>query len=77
MRAAPEPTNTTILYVEHLDEATAEAAWYARQIAGSDYHPVYVPHERRTRDPRGYWWEFSGGGTRIEVLERRVPAGLL
>ena len=71
VRAAPEPTNTTILYVEHLDEATAEASWYARQIAGSDYHPVYVPHERRTRDPRGYWWEFSGGGTRIETLERR------
>ena len=71
VRRAPEPTNTTILYVEHLDEATAEAAWYARQIAGSDYHPVYVPHERGTRDPRGYWWEFSGGGTRIETLERR------
>jgi amino acid transporter len=77
VRRAPEPTNTTILYVEHLDEATAEATWYARRIAGSEYHPVYVPDDRqmpddrRKPDPRADWLEFSGGGTPIETLERR------
>ena len=71
VRRAPEPTNTTILYVEHLDEATAEATWYARQIAGSKYHPVYVPDDREKPDARGDWQEFSGGGTPIETLERR------
>ena len=25
------------------------AAWYARQIAGSEYHPVYVPDDRQAR----------------------------
>jgi amino acid transporter len=34
VRAAPEPTNNVVLYVESLDPATATAAWYARQIAG-------------------------------------------
>jgi amino acid transporter len=69
VRAAPAPTNTVILYVENLDVATAEAAWYARQIAGSDYHPVHVPGHERRPDPRERWLDFSGGGTQIETLE--------
>jgi hypothetical protein len=69
VRAAPAPTNTVILYVEDLDVATAEAAWYARQIAGSDYHPVHVPGHGRRPDPRERWLDFSGGGTQIETLE--------
>jgi hypothetical protein len=69
VRAAPAPTNTVILYVEGLDVATAEAAWYARQIAGSDYHPVHVPGHERRPDPRERWLDFSGGDTQIETLE--------
>jgi amino acid transporter len=71
VRAAPAPTNTVILYVEELNAATAEAAWYARQIAGQDYHPIYVPDERLHPDLRRHWCDFSGGGTPIETLERR------
>jgi hypothetical protein len=71
VRAAPEPTNTVIVYVESLDAATGEAAWYARQIAGPDYHPVFVHDDRRDPDPRERWSDFSGGTTPIETLERR------
>ena len=39
------------------------------QIAGHDYHPVWVEDGRRRPDPRGRWWDFTGGGTRIEPLE--------
>jgi amino acid transporter len=71
VRAAPEPTNTVVVYVEELDAATAEAAWYARQIAGTSYHPVVVRDDRARRpDPRGRWWDFSGGGAPIEALEK-------
>jgi amino acid transporter len=70
VRAAAEPTNTVVVYVADLDAATAEAAWYARQIAGTAYHPICVRDDRRRPDPRGRWWDFSGGGTPIEALDK-------
>jgi amino acid transporter len=67
--AAPPPSNTVVLYVEGFDEATRLANWYARQIAGNDYHPIHVLGSSG-RDLRGRWWDWSGGGTVIEALER-------
>ncbi len=67
--AAPPPTNTVVLYVEAFDEATRLANWYSRQIATNDYHPIHVLGSSR-RDLRGRWWDWSGGGTTIEALER-------
>jgi len=69
VRAAPEATNTVVLYVEKLDEATQRAAWYAREIAGSRFHAVFVRDGGRQVDPRGQWWDFSGGGVRLEMLD--------
>ncbi len=69
VQASPTATNTVVLYVESLDPATRLAAWYAGQIAGNEYHPVWVEDGRRRPDPRGRWWDFAGGGTRIESLE--------
>jgi hypothetical protein len=67
--AAPPPTNTVVLYVEAFDDATRLANWYARQIADQDFHPIHVLGSSR-RDLRGRWWDWSGGGTVIEALER-------
>ena len=39
------------------------------EIAGTAYHPVWVEDGRRRPDPRGRWWDFTGGGTRLEPLE--------
>jgi amino acid transporter len=78
VRAAPAPTNTVVVYVEALDEATRAAAWYARHIAGTNFHAIHV-RDPRHADPRGRWWDFSGGGVRIETLradEGRVDAVL-
>jgi amino acid transporter len=69
VKASPAATNRVILYVDSLDPATKLAAWYAKQIAGNDYHPVWVEDGRRRADPRGRWWDFTGGGTRIEPLQ--------
>ena len=30
------------------------------------HHPVWVEDGPRRPDPRGRWWDFTGGGTRIE-----------
>jgi amino acid transporter len=70
VRAAGEPTNTVVVYVESLDPATGLAAWYAREIAGTGYRAITVRNDRRRSDPRGGWWDFSGGGVAIEALER-------
>jgi amino acid transporter len=69
VKASPEPTNKVVLYVGGLDPATKLGAWYAHEIAGQSYHPVWVADGRSKPDPRGRWWEFTGGGTRIEPLE--------
>jgi amino acid transporter len=68
VRAAPEPTNHVVLYVESLDPATATAAWYARQIAGRAYHPITVGDEGRRLDSR--LWTIVGDGARMEHLEQ-------
>jgi amino acid transporter len=70
VRAFTNPTNDVVVYVEQLDSATRIAAWYAHEIAGREFHPVWVQDGRRRPDPRGRWWDFSGGGTAIEALEQ-------
>ncbi len=67
--SAPPPTNTVVLYVDAFDEATRLANWYARQVADHDFHPIHVLGSSG-RDLRGRWWDWSGGGTVIEALER-------
>jgi len=69
VKASPTATNRVVVYVDGLDPATKLAAWYAEQISGHDYHPVWVEDGRRRPDPRGRWWDFTGGGTRIELLQ--------
>jgi amino acid transporter len=72
--SAPTPTNTVVLYVDAFDDATRLANWYAREVAGHDFHPVHVLGSSG-RDLRGRWWDWSGGGTVIEALEREdTPA---
>ena len=67
VRAAPPATNTVVVNVEALDSATREAAWYARRIAGTQYHAIWA-RGTNGADPRGRWWDFSGGGVAIESL---------
>ena len=69
VKAAPHATNAVVLYVEGLDPATRLGAWYAHEIAGTAYQPIWVEDGHRREDPRGHWWELSGGGTRIQPLE--------
>jgi amino acid transporter len=69
VKASPQPTNNVVLYVDELDPATRLASWYAHEIAGQSYHPVWVANGHSKSDPRGRWWDFTGGGTRIEPLE--------
>ena len=66
VKAAPPATNTVVLPVSELNEATRLAVWYAKTIAG-DLRAVHVPMPGK-RDPRGRWWEFSGGLGPLEVL---------
>jgi amino acid transporter len=68
VRKSGEAKNTVVLYVESLDPATSRAAWYAKSISGGRYHPIHV-RSAHGSDPRGGWWDFSGG-PRIETLEQ-------
>ena len=67
--AAPPATNSVLVHVRELDDATREAVWFARQIAGRSFRGVHVRGSAPLgRDPRGSWWEFSEGAEPLELL---------
>jgi amino acid transporter len=69
--AAPPPTNTVLVHVRELDDASREAVWFARQLAGHEFRGIHVQDSAAPgQDPRGRWWDFSGGGRPLEVLPR-------
>ena len=69
--AAPPATNTVLVHVHQLDEATREAVWFARRISHGEFRGLYVYGSAPSgSDPRGRWWEVAGPSP-LEVL----PAG--
>jgi amino acid transporter len=66
--AAPPPRNSTLLLVESIDEATADALWFAEQT-GNGFRAVHVP--RRGTDPgiKPRWFRFSDERSHLEVLD--------
>ena len=66
-RARGGLTNEVVLPVEELDAATRFGVWYARAVAGKEFRGIHVP-QAGERDPRGSWWEFSGGAGPLEVV---------
>jgi amino acid transporter len=67
-RARTDLTNQIVLPVAELNASTRFAVWYARAVAGRSFRGIYVA-QRGAPDPRGQWWEFSGGAERLEVVE--------
>jgi amino acid transporter len=67
-RARGDLTNHVVLPVAELDAAPRFAVWYARSIAGKKFHGIYIPGREGGRDPRGDWWEFSGGSGPLQVI---------
>ena len=67
--AASQPRNTTLLLVESLDDATAEAAWFAREISTSGFRALHVP--TRSTDPgiRPRWFRLDADLPQLEVLD--------
>ncbi|HEU5372716.1 MAG TPA: APC family permease [Gaiellaceae bacterium] len=68
-RAAGEPTNTTLLWVDAINVATEGALWYARQIAHDA--PLRAFHARGRNSDTGIrprWFDFSSGTPPLELL---------
>jgi amino acid transporter len=66
--AAPPPRNSTLLLVESIDEATAEALWFTEQT-GNGYRAIHVP--ARGTDPgiKPRWFRFTDERSHLEVLD--------
>ena len=85
--ATSSPHNTTLLLVEHLDEAVAEATWFSRAISRDGLRALHVP--TRSTDPgiRPRWFRKeediplevldASGGAVDAVLDEvwRLPRG--
>jgi amino acid transporter len=66
--AAPPPRNSTLLLVESIDEATAEALWFTERT-GNGFRAIHVP--TRGTDPgiKPRWFRFSDERSHLEVLD--------
>jgi amino acid transporter len=74
VRAAPQVTNSLVLFVDDFDPAARLAAWYARQVTCDGYRPIYVHDERSHSDATVRWSELGGNGVPIERLDRHESA---
>jgi hypothetical protein len=56
LAASKKTTNTTVLYVESLDEAADEAVWYARLVADGEFRAIHVPGPHTDSGIRARWF---------------------
>jgi amino acid transporter len=68
--AAPPATNKVVLYVESFDAAMEEAVWYARRIAGDDFHAIHVPSSRTDPGILPRFRQFTGMRPDLEIVDR-------
>jgi amino acid transporter len=71
--AAPPPTNTPLLLVESIDEATAKALWFTRLIAGDDFAAIHVPQRRTDPSIKPRWFRFTDERSHLLTLD--TPLG--
>ena len=77
--AAPAATNTALLLVESIDEATVDALWFVRSTTNGRYRAIHVP--RPSADPaiKPRWFRLrrraisSGSAGRISRAVRSGP----
>ena len=71
--AAPPARNTTLVLVQALDDAVAEATWFAREISPDGFRALHVP--TRASDPgiRPRWFRSDESLPMLEVLN--APGG--
>ncbi len=67
--AAPPPTNTTLLLVESIDEATADALWFARTTSDGGFRAIHVPTRDTDSGIKPRWFRFSDEQSHLEVLD--------
>jgi amino acid transporter len=68
---AEHGNNVVVLYVEALNEATAEAVGYVRSFSGNDFHVIHVPKAADTEDIAAKWQAFSRTQAPLRVLPTR------
>jgi amino acid transporter len=62
------PTNTVVLYVEQLDEATAEAVGYVRSFAGREFRAIHIRTAATSPEFGSQWKQFSRTDVELEIL---------
>jgi amino acid transporter len=62
------PRNDMLLYVEHLDVATAKALAYIKAVRGEDFRAVHIHSRREAVDVTAGWSWFSRSSTPLEVV---------
>ncbi|MGB2874191.1 MAG: APC family permease [Gaiellaceae bacterium] len=67
--AAPPATNQVVLHVESADAALREALWYARQIAGENFHAIHVPGRRSDPGIRPRFRQLTDIRPDLEIVE--------
>ena len=73
--AAPPASNSTLLLVESIDEASDRALWLARRIAGGGpLRALHVPTHGTDPGIRPRWFHRAGGDPQLEILDPSLGA---
>ena len=67
--AAPASSNTSLLLVESIDDASAKALWFARSIAGDDFRAIHAPQRNTDPSIRARWFRFTDERSHLQVLD--------
>jgi amino acid transporter len=66
--AAEPPRNISVLYLESLDEAAAEAVGYIRSYAGPRFRAIHVSDGSNAAELQARWRSFSRTDVELELL---------
>jgi len=69
LRAAGLPTNSTLLVVESINEATADGLWFAERTSPNGFRAVHVPRAAPEPGIRARWFRFTDERSHLEVLD--------
>jgi amino acid transporter len=67
--AAPPPHNETLLLVESIDDATADALWFAEHASEDGFRAIHVPTHSTDPGIKPRWFHFSDERSHLEVLD--------
>jgi amino acid transporter len=67
--AASPATNRTLLVVQSIDEASADALWFVRSTNGGNFRAIHVPQPQTDPGIKPRWFRYTDEESLLQVLD--------